>query len=244
MTGSSGEAAIIHVWDAARLRDYFLRLGAEAYVDEGAVRVHHVGDGSDDDTISAYLRNWVDRNHLFASIQLDPPPAAPREDSRAELTPAAPQAATFERPRLGDLLQARGLISKEQLDSALVEARATDDLLGRVLIRRHLIYGDELARTLADQLDLPYVNLRVVGYQRAVASLLPGKIGMQFGVLPIARLGGQVRCAFADPLHDRAKSTVEAFVGDFTIVVADLLEIELAWKSVDPGCVRSTAVSM
>jgi hypothetical protein len=235
MTGVSGETATIYVSEPARLRDYFLRLGADASVEDGAVRVRYAGDGSADDTITVYLRNWVERNNLFASILLDPPPPIPFSNSRVEEAPTPPAAPFLNRPRLGDLLQFRGLITTEQLERALAESRASGDLLGRVLIRRRFIFGDELARTLADQLDLPYVNLRVVGYEQSVASLLPSEIGMRFAVLPIGRMGGRVRVAFADPCDDEAKETVRAFVGEFTVVVADLLEIELAWKSIDPS---------
>lgn len=243
MAGFAGESAIIYVSEPARLRDYFLRLGAAASAEDGAVRVAHLGDGSGEDTISAYLRNWVDRNGIVASILFDPPPPVQTGASRLEQAPTPPPQPFFDRPRLGDLLQARGLISQEQLDQALLDSRTTNDLLGRVLIRRRFIFGDELARTLADQLDLPYVNLRVIGCDPSVAACMPSSLGMQFGVLPIGRMGGTVRVAFADPLDDKAKAAVQACFGDFTPVVADLLEIELAWKSVDPSCALQVAVA-
>jgi hypothetical protein len=67
---------------------------------------------------------------------------------------------------------------------------------------------------------------------------------MEFAVLPIGRMSGRVRVAFADPCDDRAKEAVQAFVGDHTIVVADLLEIELAWKSIDPTSVLPVAAAV
>lgn len=240
MTGLPGESATIYVSDPGRLRDYFLRLGAEATVDDGAVRVRHTGDGSADDTITCHLRHWVERNRMFASILLDPPAPVPLEGSRVELGPT-PADLFLEKPRLGDLLLFRGLISAEQLEQALAESRANNDLLGRVLIRRRFIFGDELARTLADQLDLQYVNLRVVGYDASVAALVPSEVGMAYAVLPIGRMGGTVRVAFADPLDDGAKTALQSLVGDFTVVVADMLEIELAWRTIDPTCVTQVA---
>jgi hypothetical protein len=140
----------------------------------------------------------------------------------------------LERPRLGDLLLKKGLITQEQLDAALAESRETGDLLGRVMIRRQFIFEDELARTLADQLDLPYVNLRVAGFDRAAAAMIPSGEGMRIAAVPIGILGGRVRVAFADPSDETAKTVARQFVGDFSLAVSELSEIELAWRSVDP----------
>ena len=181
-----------------------------------------------------FLGSWVRANDIPVCALFDPPEPVPFHQLRAEQEPTPPAKDFLERPRLGDLLEMRGLVTPEQLDEALAESRAGGDLLGRVLIRRRFIYGDELARTLADQLDLTYVNLKVVGYDPSVATLVSSKVGMQFAFLPIGRLGGKVRIAFADPLDEQAKSIAAAAVGEYTVAVADMLEIELAWRTIDP----------
>jgi hypothetical protein len=43
-----------------------------------------------------------------------------------------------------------------------------------------------------------------------------------------------VRVAFADPSDETAKTVARQFVGDFSLAVSELSEIELAWRSVDP----------
>jgi hypothetical protein len=104
------------------------------------------------------------------------------------------------------------------------------------MIRRGFIFEDELARTLADQLDLPYINLRVAGFDRSVAQLLPSAEGLRIAAIPVGFLGGRVRVAFADPSDESAKELVRRHVGEFTLAVADLSDIELAWRTVDPAC--------
>jgi Type II secretion system (T2SS), protein E, N-terminal domain len=235
VSDTPGEAAIILVPTPERLRDYFRRLGAEASVTEdGSVRVELVGHGGVDDTIADHLRHWQSVNGVMAAAQVDPP--SPVHVPPQTETPAGGGSYFLERPRLGDLLARKGLVTTEQLDLALAESKATGDLLGRVMIRRRFIFGDELARTLADQLDIPYANLRVTGYERSVAAMIPSALGMARGVLPIGVLGGRIRIAFADPTDEEAIAAVRAYVGDFTLAVADLLEIELAWKTLDPTC--------
>ena len=226
------DAATILVAQPEPLRDYFLRLGAEASIaDPSSVRVElAVAEG--EDTIADHLQRWVEVNGVDARIASDEPVAAPQPQ------PMPVRAETFflERPRLGDLLLKKGLITQEQLEAALSESRESGDLLGRVMIRRQFIFEDELARTIADQLDLPYVNLRVAGFERAVAQLLPSADGLRIAAIPIGILGGRIRVAFADPSDESAKELVRRHIGEYALAVADLSDIELAWRSVDPSC--------
>jgi hypothetical protein len=227
------ESANVVVETPERLRDYFLRLGAKAsVVDAKTVRVQLLL-GVDDETIADHLRAWVNVNGIPAMIGVDLPEPTP-------LLPS-PSAGPFfvERPRLGDLLLKRGLISQQQLEHALAESRATKDLLGRVMIRRRFIFEDELARTLADQLGLQYVNLRVAGYDRSVSQLLPSREGMRVAALPIAVVGGKVRVAFADPTDEAAKAVATEYVGAYSLAVAELSDIELVWRTLDPNCVAA-----
>lgn len=219
----SPDAATIEVARPELLRDYFLRLGATVAVDGSTLHV----ELADETTVADHVRHWSEVNGIEARL-VEPAVEAP--------APAPAAAPTFflERPRLGDLLQKKGLITQDQLEAALAESRATGDLLGRVMIRRQFLFEDELARTLADQLELPYVNLRVAGFDRAAAAMVPSSEGMRIAAVPIGILGGRVRVAFADPSDETAKAVVRQFVGDFSLAVAELSEIELAWRSLDP----------
>ncbi len=214
------DAATILVSEPDRLRDYFLRLGADASVVDGSTVRVELALGPGDETIADHLQHWVAANGIDARI------AAPGA--------AAPAQFFLERPRLGDLLLKKGLITPEQLDAALTESRTGGDLLGRVMIRRQFIFEDELARTLADQLDLPYVNLRVAGFDRAAAAMIPSSEGLRIAAVPIGVLGGRIRVAFADPSDETAQAVARQYVGDFSLAVAELSEIELAWRALDP----------
>jgi hypothetical protein len=218
------DAATIVVAQPEPLRDYFLRLGAEAsIVDESTLHV----ELADETSIADHVRHWSEKNGIEAHIA---------QPASAEPVPLhTPQQSFFlERPRLGDLLLKKGLITPEQLQAALTESRETGDLLGRVMIRRQFIFEDELARTLADQLALPYVNLRVAGFDRAAAAMIPSSEGMRIAAVPIGILGGRVRVAFADPSDETAQAVARKFVGDFSLAVSELSEIELVWRSLDP----------
>lgn len=218
----------ILVREPERLRGYFERLGVRASAGGETVRVDVEGPDAAA-RIADQVRMWVAATGIVATVRTEASPAA----SSATAMRHAPDA-FLDRPRLGDLLLRRGLIGPAELERALAESAATGALLGRVMIRRKFIFEDELARTLADQLDLPYVNLRVAGFDRSAAQLLPSAEGMRAAAIPVGVFGGRVRVAFADPSDERAKELVRRHVGDFTLAVADLSDVELAWRTLDP----------
>src|SRR6516162_11308721 len=103
-TATRTSAVRIWVWSGREeLRDYFLRLGASAAIDEtGAVSVRL--EEADDVTVDEYLASWTSANGISATIE--------------------PINAVFANPfreRLGEVLVARRLIREEQLQEALAE---------------------------------------------------------------------------------------------------------------------------
>jgi hypothetical protein len=137
------------------------------------------------------------------------------------------------RQRLGDILVARGLITEEQLTQALAESRSSGELVGRVLLGHQWLFEDELARALATQLGLPYVSLSVTGIDRDIARMLPLETGMRAAAIPIGLHGGAVRVAFADPCDELAEQAVRQHLGRYEPVVAELSDIESAWRGVE-----------
>ena len=211
----------IGVAEPVRLRDYFLRLGAQAEIvasDGGAVVLVE----SDDPEIEAYLESWTAINDIQASV------------TRTPVTRASVIGQVLSpRPRLGDLLLAKGMITEPQLKECLSESYSSGELLGRIMLRHRWIFEDELARTLAEQLHLPYVNLRNTGVDHALARMMPTETGIHFAAIPIGFRADRVRVAFADPCDDQAREAVTTYVPQFDSVVSELSDIELAWRTVE-----------
>jgi hypothetical protein len=205
--------------EPVRLRDYFLRLGTHAEIIESPSGPLVLVESADLE-IEPYLNSWVTINQIDASI-MERRTTFPRLDETSR-----------PRPRLGDLLLARGNITDSQLKDALAESYAAGELLGRVLLRHEWIFEDELARTLAEQLSLPYVNLRYAGVDTSLASLLPYETGMRFAAIPVCFRNDRVRVAFADPADEDAQRAVAAHIAAFECVVAELSDIEMALRTV------------
>jgi type IV pilus assembly protein PilB len=113
-----------------------------------------------------------------------------------------------------------------------MESRSSGKRLGEVLLERQWLFEDELARTLAGQLGLPYVNLRQTGVDLGVARTLPAEIGIRFAVIPIGVRAGVVRVAFADPTDDEAREAVAVHLSSLEAVIAELSEIRSAWRRI------------
>ena len=139
-----------------------------------------------------------------------------------------------EPPRLGSLLVRKGLISEDQLAVALTEARASNDLVGRVLLRNQWIFEDELARVLSEQLDIPYLSIMRIGVNVEVVQLLPADVGMDVAAIPVRRRGDAIHVAFADPTDQRALESVQEHLPMIDVAVAELSDIMAAWRQVAP----------
>jgi len=212
-TATRTSAVRIWVWSGREeLRDYFLRLGASAAIDEtGAVSVRL--EEADDVTVDEYLASWTSANGISATIE--------------------PINAVFANPfrqRLGEVLVARRLIREEQLQEALAEVAQSGDLLGRVLLRRGWLFEDELARALSEQLQIPYASIRASGIDRRVARTVPAEVGLRYAAIPIGFVSGRLRVAFADPCDEEACAAIAVHCGNYEIAVAELSEIVLAWR--------------
>jgi type II secretion system (T2SS) protein E len=216
MTGTSPMR--IRVWSGReKLRDYFLRLGAAASIDEtGAVSVA-LGE-TDDATVDEHLARWTSANGISATIE-----------------PVNALFTNVFRPRLGEVLLGKRLITEEQLQEALSETAQSGDLLGRVLLRRRWLFEDELARALSEQLQIPYVNIRSSGIDRRAARMVPAEIGLRYAAIPIGFVSGRLRVAFADPCDEKACAAIAAHCDHFEIAVAELSDIVSAWSDLGPS---------
>ena len=133
-----------------------------------------------------------------------PPPLPP------ELRLAAPDA---RRPQLGSLLLRDGVVSVEQLESCLSEKEANGGRLGEILVRHGLASGAEVARALAEQHGLDYLDLDGFEIDPAASSLLPEAVARRLGALPVAFAEDVVLIAVSDPTDVLASDDLRLALG-------------------------------
>ncbi len=106
--------------------------------------------------------------------------------------------------RIGELLVREGLITHDQLQKALADARANNSRIGYSLIKLGFIAEDELTRMLARQYRVPAIDLNRVNLDPRIIKLIPNDLALRYLVLPLRRVGRTLTVAMANPADSRA----------------------------------------
>jgi len=101
--------------------------------------------------------------------------------------------------RLGQMMVERGLVNDEQLEHALAQQRSTGRRVGETLLELGVISSVDLAKVLADHLGVPFVDLRSRPPDLVLSALIPEHIARRYHAVPVARWGGQLVVAMANP---------------------------------------------
>lgn len=134
---------------------------------------------------------------------------APREAGPREAGPP-----DYRRPgRIGEILVASGLVTREQIDHALAEQAQSGRRLGQILVQQGVISEDDLAWALSSQLGYPYVFLAPEIVDEATVRLLSPEFQREHHVLPVLAFGGELTLAMSDPTDQRTVDEVETRTG-------------------------------
>lgn len=129
--------------------------------------------------------------------------------------------------KLGEMLVAEGVLSKERLDIALEKQKSSKSKLGELLINEGYVTEKTLLEFLSKQLDIPYLNLNTVKIENAMAELLPETIARVHTILPIKKEGNSLTIAVSDPLDYVTIRNVESFTKcNILVVIAEKEKIE------------------
>jgi type IV pilus assembly protein PilB len=135
------------------------------------------------------------------------------------------------RPMLGWVLVKRGLITPDQLEEGLADVKRTGMRLGEVLLSRGWLFEGELARALAMQFELEYVDLVTQKFDRYVARMLPLEVARRMFAVPVRWVGENgVLVAVADPCDVDVASLERILQHDVTIAVGERTAIQSAWR--------------
>jgi type IV pilus assembly protein PilB len=108
--------------------------------------------------------------------------------------------ATAASDRIGDILIRERLITPEQLQAAVADARQTNSRVGYSLIKLGFIAEPELTRTLARQYRVPAVDLEKVNVDPKILKLVSADLAQKHLVLPLRRVGRTLTIAMANPI--------------------------------------------
>ena len=115
---------------------------------------------------------------------------------------------------LGSLLLRDGALNAEQLEQALAEKEQSARRLGEIVVSHGWVSAATLARLLAEQHGLEYLELEEATVDGSTATLLPESLARRYQALPVKFLDEQtVLVAVADPTDVVASDDLRIALG-------------------------------
>ena len=109
--------------------------------------------------------------------------------------------ASSRRLRIGEQLKRWNLIDQKQLDQALAVAGAQRKRLGETLVELGMVTDGDVAKALAAQFDMDYIDLdENDAIDAGAAKLLPTDLIKRYLVLPLEKRDGRLRVLIHDPM--------------------------------------------
>jgi len=105
----------------------------------------------------------------------------------------------MDQENLEQSLLSKGLISEEQLDEALSRANRGKLPLSQVLIEMGFVTKEEAYSILAEEIDVPYVDMSNYIVDPKVINLIDGEDAIQHLIYPLFKIENTLTIAMADP---------------------------------------------
>ncbi len=113
--------------------------------------------------------------------------------------------------RLGEMLVDQGLISPEQLQTALVEHKKNDMKLGQFLVWSNVCSEEEIVQLLSRQLRITRFDTARYPLDLDLERLIPAETARKYGAVPLERKGKLLYVATSDPLNIDALDALEVY---------------------------------
>jgi type IV pilus assembly protein PilB len=133
---------------------------------------------------------------------------------------------------LGSMLINRGLLTVDQVKQAFEEQQLTGKRLGEIVVAHEWITPQDLARALADQAGLEYVDLLEAELDEDAAMLLSRDLAARYQALPVRYLSSDMLLvAVADPTNVGVADDLRLALGhNVRLAVAEPADLERAIK--------------
>ncbi|WP_432822729.1 GspE/PulE family protein [Trichloromonas sp.] len=106
---------------------------------------------------------------------------------------------TRKKIRIGDLLVQNGIITEQQLETALAAQKKTGHKLGNTLIEMGFLSSKRFLEFLAEQLHISFVDLKHYQYDANIVRLLPETYARRYRAIVLSNWGGEPLVGMADP---------------------------------------------
>lgn len=117
-----------------------------------------------------------------------------------------------EKKTLEQILLDYKVLTKEQIDTALLQCQKTGKPFKEILLTGGFISEDKLAPYLAEQLDIPFVDLNTFIIHPDITAAVPESIARKHKLVPVFKVKNSVTVAMVDPLDFHALDALKRHV--------------------------------
>jgi type II secretory ATPase GspE/PulE/Tfp pilus assembly ATPase PilB-like protein len=135
--------------------------------------------------------------------------------------------AQIKKAAMGAILSACNIITEKDITAALEEQDRSGARFGEALINLGIVTQEDIDWALSNQLDLPYIRLKVDMIDPDAVRLVQVATARRFNLIPLIKAGNELSIAISDPLNRAAIEAVEHQTGcQVNVSVALVREIQ------------------
>ncbi len=149
------------------------------------------------------------------AVEAEPRTSPERLEAKPHANVAGELGRVFQQSlRLGEMLVEQGVITRDNLETALERQRESDKRIGQVLIELGYATEADVLNCLAQQAGVPYLPLALYEVQPEAAALLPESFVRKHRVVPVDVIANSVLVTIAAPLTAEARAELESLLGE------------------------------
>ncbi|MBX3386127.1 MAG: Flp pilus assembly complex ATPase component TadA [Phycisphaeraceae bacterium] len=104
------------------------------------------------------------------------------------------------RKKFGEILVAMGAVTQKQVEDTLIKTKASGKRIGEALVEAGLIKDEQVAKALAMQWGLEYVDLfGSKATEQVDLKLIPEDLVKKYQILPLGKVNGRLQLVIHDP---------------------------------------------
>ncbi|SES81392.1 protein kinase domain-containing protein [Stigmatella erecta] len=122
--------------------------------------------------------------------------------------------------RIGDILLARGMLTADKLEQALVLQKRAGGKLGQVLVGERLVEAEDLVRALSEQSGLPHISserLHTMPIPVELTRLMPMELCEKLCAVPVALRSRELYCAMLEPRDLKVLDALKFATGSISV---------------------------
>jgi type IV pilus assembly protein PilB len=143
---------------------------------------------------------------------------------------------SFRRRRLGDILVAKGIVTQEKINEIMLRADGREKRIGELLAAEGLVAEEVLARALAEQRDLHYIDLGDFRINAKFFEIIPVDLMHRYQFIPVEDTKDVLVVAMADPNNIPA-------IDELEMILNRPLEIRVSMPSAIEAVLRRSGSS-